>query len=249
MEHFANAPRSPGPKPLMRLSDRLIVALDLPSVEDALRLTRRIGEACSFYKIGHQLLFTGGERLARELIAAGNKVFIDAKLLDIDETVAKGAASIAGLGATFLTVHAYPHAMAAAMRGAAGSSLKILAVTVMTNLNDNDLGQIGYAMDVRRLVERRVRQALEAGVAGVVASAAEAAMIRAIAGERLLIVTPGIRRAGDAANDQKRVLTPEAAIAAGADYLVVGRPITGAADPHGATRAFQDDVARACEQR
>ncbi|NWH09181.1 MAG: orotidine-5'-phosphate decarboxylase [Alphaproteobacteria bacterium] len=229
--------------------DRLIVALDLPSIEEALALTRRIGDACRFYKIGHQLLFTGGERLARELIAAGNKIFIDAKLLDIEETVAKGTASIASLGATFLTVHAYPHAMAAARRGAGSSGLQILGVTVMTNLNDGDLDQIGYALDVRRLVERRVRQALEAGIAGVVASAAEAPMIRALAGERLLIVTPGIRRAEDAAHDQKRVLCPREAIRSGSDYLVVGRPILAAADPRGAAQGFQDEIAHALEHR
>lgn len=225
--------------------DRLIVALDLPTVEEARAMAARIGDGASFYKIGHQLLYTGGGDLVRELVAQGHKVFVDAKLLDIDETVAKGAASVATLGATFLTVHAYPHALAAAKRGAGASGLKILGVAVMTNLNDGDLSAIGYAMSVRDLVAMRVKQAMEAGIAGVVASGAEAAMIRGLAGDRLLIVTPGIRRDGEGNGDQKRVLTPAAAIKAGADYLVVGRPITQSADPRAEALAIQEEIAAA----
>lgn len=235
--------------PVPEPRDRLIVALDVPTAAEARGLAEAIGDACRFYKIGHQLLYTGGEALARTLIAEGARLFIDAKLLDIPQTVAAGTQSIAALGAHFLTVHAYPHALAAAQRGAAGSTLGILGVTVLTSLDDADLAEIGYALPVRALVARRVRAALDAGIAGVVASAAEAALVREIAGTALTIVTPGIRRAGDAAGDQKRVATPQSAIAAGADLLVVGRPITGATHPRDAARRFQDEIAKACEAR
>lgn len=224
---------------------RLIVALDLPGVDEAAAMVARIGDACAFYKIGHQLLFTGGETLVRALVSQGRQVFVDAKLLDIGETVAKGTASIADLGATFLTVHAQGHAVASAVRGRGASPLKILAVTVLTDHDDRDLAADGVAGPVSARVLARAKAARAAGADGIVCSPNEAAAIRAALGPEPFIVTPGVRPAGADVNDQKRVATPAAAIKAGATHLVVGRPITGAADPRAAAQAIQDEIAGA----
>ena len=225
--------------------DRLIVALDLPGVEAAEAMVARLADSVTFYKIGYQLAFAGGLRLVETLAASGKRVFIDLKLHDIGNTVARGVESLARLGATFLTVHAYPQTMKAAVEARAGSSLKILAVTVLTSYDDDDLNEAGYRLGVIDLVEARARQAQALGVDGLVCSPEEAANLRKIVGQRMNLVTPGIRPAGAASGDQKRVMTPARAIAAGADYLVVGRPILGADDPRAAAEAVVAEIAPA----
>jgi orotidine-5'-phosphate decarboxylase len=229
----------------MQPRDRLIVALDLPSVAAAEAMVDRLGDAVSFYKIGYQLAFAGGLPLASALVRAGKQVFADLKLHDIGNTVGKGVESVATLGATFLTVHAYPQTMKAAVEARAGSPLRILAVTVLTSYDDADLAAAGYASTVGPLVAKRAAQAREIGVDGLVCSAEEAASVRSIAGPGMALVTPGIRPAGAAAGDQKRVMTPARAIAAGADYLVVGRPVVEAADPKAAAQAIVAEIAQA----
>ncbi|WP_298277382.1 orotidine-5'-phosphate decarboxylase [uncultured Bradyrhizobium sp.] len=225
--------------------DRLIVALDLPSVASAEAMIDRLGDSVTFYKIGYQLGYAGGLALAKQLAGSGKKVFLDLKLHDIGNTVARGVESVAGLGATFLTVHAYPQTMKAAVEARAGTSLKILAVTVLTSYDEADLQAAGYRLNVSDLVEARARQALAVGVDGLVSSPEEAAALRIIVGDRMHLVTPGIRPAGSATGDQKRIMTPARAIAAGADYLVVGRPVMEAADPKAAAEAIQAEIAQA----
>ena len=217
--------------------DRLIVALDLPGVPEAEALIDRIGDAATFYKIGYQLAYAGGLALAERLAARGLKIFLDLKLHDIGNTVAEGVRSASGSGATFLTVHAYPQTMRAALRGR-GAGLKILAVTVLTSYDDADAVEAGYALPVAELVAKRAAQAAEIGIDGLVCSAAEAVSVRGIVGPDRLIVTPGIRPAGAAAGDQKRVMTPGQARDAGIDHVVVGRPIAGAADPRAVAQAI-----------
>jgi orotidine-5'-phosphate decarboxylase len=224
--------------------DRLIVALDLPSVALAEAMIARLGEAVSFYKIGYQLAYAGGLPLVRQLADQGKKVFVDLKLHDIGNTVARGVESVAGLGATFLTVHAYPQTMKAAVE-ARGSSLKILAVTVLTSYDDGDLHAAGYRLSVSDLVEARAQQAQVLGVDGLVSSPQEAAALRKIVGHQMSLVTPGVRPAGSATGDQKRMMTPGRAIAAGSDYLVIGRPIMEAGDPKAAAEAVQAEIAQA----
>ncbi|MGB6415764.1 MAG: orotidine-5'-phosphate decarboxylase, partial [Pseudolabrys sp.] len=194
--------------------ERLIVALDVPSVKAAKAMAARLGESVWFYKIGYQLAFAGGLSLAAELIAAGKQVFLDLKLHDIGNTVTKGVESIAQLGATFVTVHAYPQTMKAAVEGKRGSTLRILAVTVLTSYDDADLAAAGYEMNVNELAAARAAQARDIGVDGLVCSAEEAATLRSIAGARMVLVTPGIRPSGSAAGDQKRIMTPARAIEA-----------------------------------
>ncbi|HWX86048.1 MAG TPA: orotidine-5'-phosphate decarboxylase [Xanthobacteraceae bacterium] len=225
--------------------DRLIVALDLPSVAAAEAMIARLGEAVNFYKIGYQLGFAGGLPLVRRLADQGKKVFVDLKLHDIGNTVARGVESVAALGATFLTVHAYPQTMKAAVEARAGSDLKILAVTVLTSYDDGDLHAAGYRLSVSDLVEARAQQAQVLGVDGLVSSPEEAAVLRKIVGHQMVLVTPGIRPAGSAAGDQKRIMTPARAMAAGSDYLVVGRPIVEAGDPKAAADAIQAEIAQA----
>lgn len=225
--------------------DRLIVALDLPDLRVAEAMVDRLGDSVGFYKIGYQLAYAGGLPLARALHGAGKKVFIDLKLHDIGNTVARGVESVAALGATFLTVHAYPQTMKAAVDARAGSGLKILAVTVLTSYDDSDLHAAGYRLNVSDLVEARARQAQALGVDGLVSSPEEAAALRKIVGDQMNLVTPGIRPAGSATGDQKRIMTPARAIAAGADYLVVGRPVMEAADPKAAAEAIHAEVAQA----
>ena len=225
--------------------DRLIVALDLPGIEQAEAMIARLGDSVSFYKIGYQLSFAGGLPLVRKLADKGKKVFIDLKLHDIGNTVARGVASIAKSGATFLTVHAYPQTMKAAVEAREGTNLNILAVTVLTSYDDADLHAAGYRFGVADLVEARAQQAQVLGVDGLVCSPEEAAILRKIVGHQMRLVTPGIRPAGSAAGDQKRIMTPSRAIAAGADYLVVGRPSLEAADPRAAAEAIQAEIAPA----
>jgi orotidine-5'-phosphate decarboxylase len=223
---------------------RLIVALDVPSVASARAVIDRLAGSVTFYKIGYQLAFAGGLELAQTLVRAGNQIFLDLKLHDIGNTVAKGVESVAHVGATFLTVHAYPQTMRAAV-AARPAGLHILGVTVLTSYDDTDLAAAGYATTVSELVARRADQAREIGVDGLVCSPEEAAALRAHVGSRMTLVTPGIRPTGAASGDQKRVLTPAAAIAAGADYLVVGRPILEALDPRQAADAIIAEIATA----
>ncbi len=224
--------------------ERRIVALDLPSLDAAQAMVECLGSAVSFYKIGYQLGFAGGLDYARKLSQSGKRVFLDLKLHDIGNTVAAGVKSVAGLGASFLTVHAYPQVMAAAV-ASREQGLRILAVTVLTSLNDTDLKEAGYGTSVAELAARRAAQARDSGVDGLVCSPEEVGNLRRVVGAGLILVTPGIRPAGTGAGDQKRVATPAAAIAAGADYLVVGRPIIAAADPKAAAEAIVAEIAGA----
>lgn len=232
--------------PTLSPRDRLIVALDLPSVTAAEALIERLGGTVAFYKIGYQLAFSaGGLALAERLVRDGKQVFLDLKLHDIGNTVARGVESAAELGASFLTVHAYPQTMRAAVEGKAGSSLRILAVTVLTSYDDHDLAEAGYQLSVEDLVAERAHKAVEIGIDGLVCSPEEAGPLRLMVGADMLLVTPGIRPAGIAANDQKRITTPAQAIAAGADYLVVGRPISQAPDPRIAAERIIAEIANA----
>ena len=215
----------------MTADPRLIVPLDLPTTDEARNMVRRLDDAVSFYKIGLELLASDGMVLARELKASGKRIFLDWKLHDIGATVERSARVLAQSGCDLLTVHAEPQVMKAAVQARGDSSLKILAVTVLTSLTDADLVEMGYAFGARDLVERRVRQAVECGVDGIVSSPHEAALAREIAGPGFLIVTPGVRPFWSAKNDQARAATPEAALRAGASHLVCGRPITAANDP------------------
>jgi orotidine-5'-phosphate decarboxylase len=225
--------------------DRLIVALDLSAAEAAEAMVARLGDSVTFYKIGYQLAYAGGLPLVRKLADNGKKVFIDLKLHDIGNTVARGVESIAKLGATFLTVHAYPQTMKAAAEARAGTDLKILAVSVLTSYDDGDLDAAGYRFGVSDLVEARAQQAQALGIDGLVCSPEEAGAVRKVVGHQMKLVTPGIRPAGSASGDQKRIMTPARAIAAGADYLVVGRPVLEAADPKAVADAIQAEIAPA----
>jgi orotidine-5'-phosphate decarboxylase len=219
------------------MAGTLIVALDVDTRREAESIVSALEGAADFFKIGYQLFYGGdGLALGKELLAANKRVFFDLKLLDIDNSVERGVAAIARTGATMLTVHAYPKCMRAALKGAAGSDLTILGVSVLTSMDDNDVAEAGYADDAAGLVAARAHQAKLIGVGGVVCSPREAEMVRAIVGPRVAVVTPGIRPAGSAAGDQKRVMGPAEAIDAGASHLVVGRPITAAADPAAAAR-------------
>jgi len=230
--------------------DRLIVALDVPTVASARSLVEKLGSAVTFYKIGLELVMSGGLELARELAGSSKRVFLDMKLLDIDNTVERATRSAAATGATFLTVHAQDsRTVRAALAGRAGTSLKILGVTVLTSLTAEDIRQQGIEASPEDLVVRRARLARDAGCDGVVASGLEAERVRAVIGPRLEIVTPGIRLPGSEAGDQARVSGPEQAIAAGADYLVVGRPIVAAEDPGGAAAIFHRGIAQGLRMR
>ncbi|KYK46775.1 MULTISPECIES: orotidine-5'-phosphate decarboxylase [Bradyrhizobium] len=225
--------------------DRLIVPLDVSSPEAAEAMVARLGDSVTFYKIGYQLAYAGGLPLIGKLAGEGKKVFADLKMHDIGNTVMRGVESVARLGATFLTVHAYPQTMKAAVEGRGGSSLKILAVTVLTSYNDDDLHAAGYRLGVSDLVEARAQQAQVLGIDGLVCSPEEVGALRKIVGHQMSLVTPGIRPAGAPTGDQKRVMTPGRAIAAGADYLVVGRPILEASDPKAAADAIQAEIVQA----
>ena len=229
----------------MTPKDRLIIALDLPSAEEAQAAIDAIGDEGAFYKIGYQLMPIGGLDLARRLSGAGKKVFLDFKFHDIGATVERGVKSVAAFGGDFLTVHAEPDVVKGAVAGRADDKrLEILAVTVLTSLNQESLTRMGIDMALESLVLKRAEFAAEAGADGVVASAKEAAAIKARFGDALIIVTPGVRPAGSESNDQKRVVTPADAIAAGADHLVVGRPIIAARDPKAAARAINNEIAQ-----
>jgi orotidine-5'-phosphate decarboxylase len=227
---------------MMGMRDRLIVGLDVPTVADAETVVRELEGVVSFYKIGYQLAFAGGLDFARELVAQGKQVFLDMKLLDIDNTVAKGVENIVRMGVTMLTLHAYPKTMRAAVEAARGSDLCLLGVTVLTSMDEQDVIDAGYEYDPHTLVLRRAEQALHAGMGGVVCSASEAEAVRRIVGPDMAVVTPGIRPAGADHGDQKRVVTPGQAIRNGSSHLVVGRPIVGAVDRRGAAHAILEEM-------
>ena len=229
----------------MHARERLIVALDLDDVREAEALIERLGDAVVFYKIGYQLAFAGGLALTQELVDAGKRVFLDLKLHDIANTVARGVESVARSGASFLTVHGYPQTMHAAVEARGDAPMRILAITVLTSYNDADLAAAGYDFTVPELVAERAAQARDIGIDGLVASAEEAKRLRPIIGPRMVLATPGIRPHDVEAGDQKRIMTPAAAIKAGADYLIVGRPVIAAADPKAAADAMVAEIARA----
>ena len=222
--------------------DRLIVALDVPSVEAAAALVSRLGPRVDFYKIGLELAFVGGLDFARRLIDDGKRVFLDLKLHDIPNTVSRATAQIATIGATFMTVHAYPQTMRAALDGCAGSSLRLLGVTVLTSADDSDLAEAGYALGAAALVQRRAQSALALGMPGLILSPLELVATRAAVGPSLILVTPGIRPADADRGDQKRTMSPSEALRAGANHLVIGRPITAAARPEAAAESILADI-------
>ncbi|MEH6950797.1 orotidine-5'-phosphate decarboxylase [Nitrobacter sp. NHB1] len=230
---------------LDRAREKLIVALDFWEVEDARKLVRKLGDEVSFYKVGLGLQLVGGNEFARELIAEGKRVFLDYKYYDIEETVQRAVAQAAELKITFLTVHGVASIMKAAVAGRGSSDMKILGVTVLTSMDAGDIKEMGFECNVEDLVIARAKKALEVGVDGVVASALEAAELRKQTSNKLMIVSPGIRPSGGARHDQKRVATPFEAIRAGADYLVLGRPIYAADDPKAAAQAIIQEMADA----
>jgi orotidine-5'-phosphate decarboxylase len=224
--------------------DRLIVALDLPSVGSAQRMVDQLEGAARFFKVGLTLqMAPGAEGFVRDLIGSGKKVFLDYKYYDIPETMKKAVARVVDLGASFLTIHGSTSVIRGAVEGRGGSNLKLFTVTVLTNLDKSDIAELGYSdQTVEGLVLFRARKALEAGCDGVIASGREASAIKALSRDRLLVIAPGIRPDGSPEDDQKRKLTPREAVAAGADYLVVGRPITGAADPRQSAERILEEV-------
>ena len=225
------------------MAGQLIVGLDVSSRARAEEIVALLDGQVDFFKIGYQCFYgADGFALGKDLLRAGKKVFFDLKLLDIDNTVEKGVAAIAETGATMLTVHAYPQCMRAAVRGAAGSDLCVLGVSVLTSMDDADVAEAGFARDTAGLVALRAQQARDAGIGGLVSSPHEAEMVRTIIGSHMAIVTPGIRPAGSATGDQKRVMGPADALAAGASHLVVARPIIEAADPAAAARAILSEM-------
>jgi orotidine-5'-phosphate decarboxylase len=226
----------------MAARDRLIVGLDVPNVTEAADMVKKLGSSVAYYKIGYQLVFAGGLEFARELARDGKKIFLDMKLLDIDNTVASAVENIAKMGMTMLTLHAYPKAMKAAVEAAQGSGLCLLGVTVLTSMDEQDLIEAGYEYDPHTLVLRRAEQARRAGMGGIVCSAEEASAVRKIVGSNMAVVTPGIRPAGADNGDQKRVMTPADAIRAGASHLVVARPIVKASEPLEAARAILAEI-------
>jgi orotidine-5'-phosphate decarboxylase len=222
----------------MNARERLIVGLDVPTLGEAEQIVSTLGDDILFFKIGYQLVFAGGLEFARDLAQSGKKIFLDMKLLDIDNTVASGVENIVKMGMSMLTLHAYPKAMKAAVEAAKGSELCLLGVTVLTSMDEQDLIAAGYEYDPHTLVLRRAEQALLAGMGGVVCSAEESSAVRKIVGPGMAIVTPGIRPAGSEMGDQKRVMTPADALKAGSSHLVVARPIVKAPDPKEAARAI-----------
>lgn len=223
----------------MDVAGRLIVALDVPEVEQARALVARLGESVSFYKVGLWLFFQrGADALIDELVSAGKQVFLDYKMYDIGETVRRGVEAVARRGASIVTVHGDPDMLRAAVEGRGDSALRVFAISVLTSQDQTALQAMGYDRPLQEIIDLRVRAAAEAGCDGIIASAADDpdAIRRRSGRADLLVGTPGIRLAGADHHDQKRAATPDAAIERGADYLVVGRPITGAADPAAAAR-------------
>ncbi len=247
----AGLPRGTGGMMMTRIDarDRLIVALDLPSATEAVALVDRMGDQVRFVKVGLELYTVAGPDIVRTLVDRGKRVFLDLKFLDIEETVRRATARVAAMGATFLTIHANRKALMAAVQGRGQSELKLLAVTVLTNFDGDDLREMGIQRSVRDLVTARAALAAEVGCDGVVASGEEPEAIRAKVGPDLLIVTPGVRPAGNSTDDHARPTTPTQTIAAGADYLVIGRPIRDAQDPSVATAAILEEMQAAFDRR
>lgn len=242
LAHAVDADRGVIQERAITMQDRLIVGLDVPTLKDAEKVVRELDGVVSFYKIGYQLAFAGGLDFARELASGGTRIFLDMKLLDIDNTVAKGVEAIARMGMTMLTLHAYPKTMKAAVEAARGSDLCLLGVTVLTSMDEQDVIDAGYEHDPHTLVLRRSEQALHAGMGGIVCSAEEAEAVRRIVGPNMAVVTPGIRPKGSDHGDQKRVVTPAQAIRNGSSHLVVGRPIVGAPDRRAVAEAILDEM-------
>lgn len=215
------------------MNNPVIIALDVESAVEARVLVNALGDTASFYKVGLELYAAAGMEYVRELLGGGKQVFLDLKLYDIGETVKRAVAQVARAGVQFLTVHGSKAVMQAAVAGKQGAPLDLLAVTVLTSFDETDLRDLGYPCAVSDLVQLRVRKAVEAGIDGIVCSPLEVAGVRAIAGPGMKLVTPGVRSAGSAKGDQKRVATPCEALRNGADYLVIGRQVTRAADPRG----------------
>jgi orotidine-5'-phosphate decarboxylase len=236
-------PKSPfAPKSAL---DRLVLPVDVPTVADAERLVRQTEGKVGVYKIGMELQFAGGLEFARDLARDGKRIFLDVKLHDIDNTIEKAVRNVARMGMTFMTLHGYPKTMRAAVRGLreeGNPDLCLLGVTVLTSMDEQDLADAGYRGPLADLVEARARDARAAGMGGIVCAATEAQEMRSVLGDELVIVTPGIRPAGSAAGDQRRVMTPARAVEAGSDYLVVGRPISQAADPGAAAAAVVAEI-------
>lgn len=224
------------------LHDPLIIALDFDSACEADALVKRLGNTAGFYKVGMELFAAAGMDYVRDLTGRGKRVFLDMKYYDIGETVKRAVSVAAKSGAAFLTIHAVGQVMRAAIEGRGNADLKLLAVTVLTSLDDSDLRQMGHHSTVSELVADRVAQARELGIEGIVASPLEARAIRQVAGPEAILVTPGVRSRGAAPGDQKRVATPADAIKDGADYLVIGRQVTRAADPVAALDAVRREI-------
>lgn len=241
--------RRPESSFLAQARDKLIVALDFDVLDEAERCVDALGDEATFYKIGLCLQLAGGDQFAKNLLAKHKRVFLDYKYFDIEETMRAAVARAAELGVSFLTVHGAGGILRGAVEGRGDSSLKILCVTVLTSLDAEDIKEMGFACDVEQLVIHRAVKALNAGCDGVVASALEAPEIRRRTGDKLIIVSPGVRPAGSSADDQKRIATPYEAVQAGADYLVVGRPVTRAADPKAAARTIIEEMAAALSAR
>jgi orotidine-5'-phosphate decarboxylase len=220
----------------------IIIALDVPSAAEARRLVREIGDAASFYKVGLELYAAAGPDFARELKAEGHRVFLDLKLHDIGETVRRAVAQVTKIGPDFLTVHATDQVMRAAFDGRGQSPLKLLGVGVLTSLDDSDLEKDGYSRSLTELVALRARNAMAAGMDGIVCSPREVARVRALTGRKMILLNPGVRSAGSDTGDQKRVATPAEAVAAGADYIVIGRQVTRSTDPRGETLRILEEV-------
>ncbi|RCL02612.1 MAG: orotidine-5'-phosphate decarboxylase [Candidatus Tokpelaia sp. JSC188] len=213
------------------MRDRLIIGLDVPDIISAEAIVKKLEDRVNCYKIGYQLLFADGLDFAKELVASGKKVFLDMKLLDIDNTVTRSIENILRIGASMLSLHAYPKVMRAAVAAAKGTNLRLLGVTVLTSMDQADLREAGYHDTPEMLVLKRARQARKAGMGGVVASAAEAHILRPIIGEKMMLVTPGIRLKRNNHDDQKRIVTPGQAIKAGASHLVIARPVIKTENP------------------
>jgi orotidine-5'-phosphate decarboxylase len=220
----------------------IIIALDVPSVAEARTLVAALGDDADFYKVGLELYAVGGMDFVRELKAQGKRVFLDLKLYDIGEQVKRAVAAISSVGVDFLTIHAVKQVMKASVEGRSGS-LKLLAVTVLTSFDENDIRDEGYALTLAEVVERRVGHAMQAGVDGIVCSSLEVARVRKMTGPKMTLVIPGVRSAGKSAGDQKRVATPADAVLNGADYLVVGRQVTRAENPRAELLKILDEIA------
>jgi orotidine-5'-phosphate decarboxylase len=223
----------------------IIVALDVESAAEARELVAKLGKSVDFYKVGMELYAASGMEMVRDLQEQGKNVFLDLKFYDIPETVKRAVAQVAKTGVQFLTVHGSASIMRAAVAGRGSSNLKLLAVTVLTSFGPEDMDDLGYRGEIADLVERRACKAVECGIDGLVASPLEAAALRKVVGANITLVTPGVRSTGAAKGDQKRVATPAEAIRDGADYLVIGRQITRAANPAAEAERVLHEVASA----